>query len=203
METDRVPMGVNRGVSIIAVLAFAVLSGDLSAQSTKKTVRRPKVVEEDSSTLLTQAETAIEKKDYASAEPLLKRVIAKDPANYLAWFDLGFVNSALGKTDDSIAAYRKSVSAKPEVFESNLNLGLMLAKTGQPDAEQFLRTATKLKPSAHVEEGHARAWLSLAKVLEKAKPDEAIEAYHQASTLQPKDPEPHLSAVGCSKSKNA
>jgi tetratricopeptide (TPR) repeat protein len=194
METDRVPMGVNRGLSIIAVLAFAVLSGDLSAQSTKKTVRRPKVVEEDSSTLLTRAETAIEKKDYATAEPLLKRVIAKDPTNYLAWFDLGFVNNALGKTEDSIAAYRKSVSAKPEVFESNLNLGLMLAKTGQPDAEQFLRTATKLKPSAHVEEGQARAWLSLAKVLEKAKPDEAIEAYRQASTLQPKDPEPHLSA---------
>ena len=187
-------MGVNRGVSIIAVLAFTVLSGDLSAQSTKKTVRRPKVVQEDSSTLLTQAETAIEKKDYASAEPLLKRVTAKDPSNYLAWFDLGFVNSALGKTDDSIAAYRKSVSAKPDVFESNLNLGVMLAKTGQPDAEQFLRTATKLKPNAHVEEGQARAWLSLAKVLEKSKPDEAIEAYRQASALQPKDPEPHLSA---------
>ncbi|OLD20340.1 MAG: hypothetical protein AUI85_00985 [Acidobacteriales bacterium 13_1_40CM_3_55_5] len=194
METDRVPMGVNRGLSIVAVLALTVLSGHLSAQSTKKTVRHPKVVEADPSALLTQAETAIEKKDYASAEPLLKKVTARDPTNYLAWFDLGFVYSALGKTDDSIAAYRKSVSAKPDVFESNLNLGLMLAKTGQPDAEQFLRTATKLKPSAHVEEGQVRAWLSLGKVLEVAKPDEAIEAYRQASTLQPKDPEPHLSA---------
>jgi tetratricopeptide (TPR) repeat protein len=193
METDRVPMGVNRGLSIVAVVTLTVLSGDLSAQS-KKTVRHHKVVEEDSSTLLTQAETAIEKKDYADAEPLLKKVTAKDPTNYLAWFDLGFVYSALDRTDDSIAAYRKSVAAKPDVFESNLNLGLMLAKTGQPDAEQFLRTATKLKPSAHIEEGQARAWLSLAKVVEKAKPDEAIEAYHQASTLQPKDPEPHLSA---------
>src|ERR1700682_3113731 len=189
METDRVLMGVNRRL-LIAVLAFTVLSRDLSAQSTRKRARRPTVAEEDSSTLLTQAEAAIEKKDYPSAEPLLKRVTAKDPTNYLAWFDLGFVYSAMGKTDDSVAAYRKSVSAKPDVFESNLNLGLMLAKTGQPDAEQFLRTATKLKPSAHVEEGQARAWLSLAKVLEKAKPDEAIEAYHQAGALQPKDPEP-------------
>src|SRR2546421_6194472 len=188
-------MGANRDLSIIAVLAFTVLSGDLSAQSTKKTVRRHKVAETDSSALLTQAETAIEKKDYASAEPLLNKVTAKDPTNYLAWFDLGFVSSALGKTDASIAAYRKSVSAKPDVFESNLNLGVMLAKAGQPDAEQFLHTATKLKPSTHVEEGQARAWLSLAKVLEKkAKPDEPIEAYHQASALQPKDPEPHLSA---------
>ena len=187
-------MGANRDLSIIAVLAFTVLSGDLSAQSTKKTVRRHKVAETDSSALLTQAETAIEKKDYASAEPLLNKVTAKDPTNYLAWFDLGFVDSALGKTDASIAAYRKSVSAKPDVFESNLNLGVMLAKAGQPDAEQFLHTATKLKPNAHVQEGQARAWLSLAKVLEKAKPDEAIEAYHQASALQPKDAEPHLSA---------
>ena len=59
-------MGANRDLSIIAVLAFTVLSGDLSAQSTKKTVRRHKVAEADSSALLTQAETAIEKKDYAS-----------------------------------------------------------------------------------------------------------------------------------------
>ena len=50
--------------------------------------------------------------------------------------------------DDSIAAYRKSVAAKPDVFESNLNLGLQLAKTGQPEAEQFLRAATQLKPTA-------------------------------------------------------
>ena len=196
METDRVPMGANRSFSIAAVLAFSLASGHLSAQSTNKTTRHRKVAEADSSPAvqLTQAETAIEKKDYASAEPLLKKVTAGDPNNYLAWFDLGFVYSALGKTDDSVAAYRKSVAAKPDIFESNLSLGLILAKTGQPDAEQFLRTATKLKPSAHVEEGQARAWLSLAKVLEKTKPDEAIEAYHQASALQPKDPEPHLSA---------
>ena len=74
--------------------------------------------------------------------------------------------TALGKMDDSIAAYRKSVAAKPDVFESNLNLGLQLAKSGQPDAEQFLRAATQLKPTSHVAEGQARAWLSLAHVLE-------------------------------------
>ena len=99
-------MGANRSFSIAAVLAYSLLSGHLSAQSTNKTVRHHKVAEADSSPAvqLTQAETAIEKKDYASAEPLLKKVTAGDPNNYLAWFDLGFVYSALGKTDDSIAA---------------------------------------------------------------------------------------------------
>ncbi len=143
---------------------------------------------------LTQAEDAIQKRDYASAEPLLRKVVDQDPSNYVAWFDLGFLENAVGKVDESIAAYRKSVEAKPDVFESNLNLGLQLAKTAQPGAEKFLRDATELKPTSHVAEGQARAWVSLARVLEKTQPEEAIAAYRQASSLRPNDPEPHLAA---------
>src|SRR5580658_6900043 len=143
---------------------------------------------------LTQAEAFIQKKDYAAAEPLLKKVVAADPANYEAWFDLGFAENGMGKVDDSIAAYRKSVEAKPDVFESNLNLGLQLAKTGQPEAEQFLRAATQLKPTSHVAEGQYRAWLSLGETIEKSKPEEALAAYERAAALQPKEAEPHLSA---------
>ena len=143
---------------------------------------------------LTKAEDLILKKDYAAAEPLLRKVVDGDPSNYEAWFDLGFVENGLGKVDDSITAYRKSVAAKPDVFESNLNLGLQLAKSGQTDAEQFLRAATQLKPTSHVSEGQARAWLSLAHVLQETKPDEALAAYQHAAILQPKDPEPHLAA---------
>ena len=130
----------------------------------------------------------------SAAEPLLHKVVGDDPANYVAWFDLGFAENGLGKMDDSIAAYRKSVAAKPDVFEANLNLGLQLAKAGQPDAEQFLRAATQLKPSKHIAEGQARAWLSLAHVLEATKPGEAIAAYQEAAVLQPKDPEPYVAA---------
>ena len=116
------------------------------------------------------------------------------PPSYVAWFDLGFVENALGKVDQSIAAYRKSVAAKPDVFESNLNLGLELAKTGQPGAEEFLRAATHLQPTGHAAEGQFSAWLALAHVLEKSKPDEALADYQQAAMLQPKETEPHLSA---------
>ena len=82
----------------------------------------------------------------------------------------------------------------PAAIESNLNLGLQLAKTGAPDAEQFLRAATQQKPTSHVAEGQARAWLSLAHVVERTKPEEALAAYRQAALLQPKDAEPHLAA---------
>ena len=141
---------------------------------------------------LTKAEALNQKQDYAAAEPLLRKAVGDDPANYEAWFDLGFVENGLGKLDESIAAYRKSVASKPDVFESNLNLGLQLAKSGQPGAEQFLRAATALKPTSHVDEGRARAWLSLAHVLETTKPDDAMAAYKHAAELQPKDPEAHL-----------
>lgn len=181
---------------LIGTLAFALGVGTLFAQNSGQTVRHHKVAVEDASQPpeLTQAEAAIEKKDYSAAEPLLQKVVAGDPGNYAAWFDLGFIYNGLGRADDSIAAYRKSVAANPQVFESNLNLGLMLAKNGQPEAEQFLRAATKLKPTANVEEGQARAWLSLAHVLSPVKPDEAIQAYREAAALEPKDPEPHLAA---------
>jgi tetratricopeptide (TPR) repeat protein len=143
---------------------------------------------------LTQAEAAIEKQNYAAAEALLRKLVARDSSSYVGWFDLGFVENALGHIEESIAAYRKSVAAKPDVFETNLNLGLQLAKTGQPDAETFLRDATRLKPTSHAAEGQYRAWLALGHAIESAKPDEALSAYQQAATLQPKEAEPHLVA---------
>jgi Flp pilus assembly protein TadD len=188
------PPGWGRPGLRVAMLVMAFALGALGQAG--KTVRHHKVTVDDPSSPpeLIQAETAIEKRDFAAAEPLLKKVVAQDPDNYAAWFDLGFLYNATGKTDDSIAAYRKSVAAKPGVFESNLNLGLMLVKARQPDAEQFLRAATKLKPTAQVAEGQARAWLSLGHLLETSNPEGAIEAYKQAALLDPKDTEPHLSS---------
>jgi tetratricopeptide (TPR) repeat protein len=161
---------------------------------THTTVRHYKERIDDQPPEIAQAEDAIQKNDFTAAETLLKKAIDKDHNNYQAWFDLGFVLNRLGRADESIAAYRKSVTAKPDVFESNLNLGFMLARANNPEAEQFLRAATTLKPTAHPEEGQARAWLALAHLLENKEPEDAFQAYGKASELTPKDPEPHLSA---------
>jgi tetratricopeptide (TPR) repeat protein len=180
----------------LLTLGMCLAASFVCAQNAGKTVRHYKVPVQDKSAPpeLAQAEAAIGKQDYAAAEPLLKKVLEIDPNNYVAWFDLGFTDHALGRNDDAIAAYRKSVAARPDVFESNLNLGVLLAENHQPEAEQYLRAATTLTPTANVEEGHARAWLALAQVLEATQPDQAVEAYRQAAALRPKDPEPHLSA---------
>ncbi|HWX40094.1 MAG TPA: tetratricopeptide repeat protein [Blastocatellia bacterium] len=175
-----------------AILVIALTAAALA--QTHTTVRHYKERIDDTPPEIAQAEDAIQENDFTGAETLLKKAIDKDPKNYQAWFDLGFVLNRLGRVEDSIHAYRQSVAAKPEVFETNLNLGLMLVRFNSPEAERYLRAATGLKPTDHVEEGQARAWLALAHLLENTKPEDALAAYRKASELTPKDPEPHLSA---------
>jgi len=175
-----------------AILLIALTAA--AAAQTHTTVRHYKERIDDTPPEIAQAEDDIQKNDFTAAETLLKQAIDKDPKNYQAWFDLGFALNRLGRVEDSIHAYRQSVAAKPEVFETNLNLGLMLVRFNSPEAERYLRAATTLKPTAQPEEGQARAWLALAHLLESTKPEDALAAYRKASELTPKDPEPHLSA---------
>jgi Tfp pilus assembly protein PilF len=167
--------------------------GESSSRRGHHHVRVPLDTEESEPEALRDAEAAIDQQNYAEAETHLRKFVEEQPTSFVGWFDLGFVENALGKVDQSIDAYRKSVAAKPDVFESNLNLGLQLAKTGQPDAEKFLRAATQLKPTSHADEGEYRAWLGLAEVVAKSNPEEAVQAYRRAIELQPKEAEPHLS----------
>ncbi len=181
-------------VVLVVVLLIVLAACSVAFAQTHTTVRHYKERVDDQPPEIAQAEDAIQKNDFTGAETLLKKALDKDPNNYQAWFDLGFVLNRLGRVEESIHAYRQSVAAKPDVFESNLNLGLMLVRFNSPEAERFLRAATTLKPTAHLEEGQARAWLALAHLLESNKPDDALQAYRKASELTPKDPEPHLSA---------
>src|SRR3954467_10521636 len=182
-----------RSAFIFSFAFVVVVASAAIAQSAGKTVRHHKVEDQDpAAAMLAEAESDLDKQDYVSAEPLLKKYVEAKSDNYAAWYDLGFVYHQLGKRDDSIAAYRKSVSAKPDVFESNLNLGLALADTGDPQAQQFLMTATKLSPRSNATQGHIRAWMALGALLENTRPEEAIAAFEEAAKLDARDPEPHL-----------
>ncbi len=187
-------MDANR---IIVVLAGVVALTALSlAQTTGVTIRHHSeaVKEPAVAPLVSEAEAAIERKDYATAEQKLSAYLTSAPKDFQAWYDLGYVFNATGRQAQAIDAYRKSVAIKPDVFESNFNLGRLLASAGSPDAATFLRAATQLKPTANPQEGLERAWLTLGAVLAKAQPAEALAAFRKAAELQPGDAEPHLSA---------
>ncbi|HXZ28603.1 MAG TPA: tetratricopeptide repeat protein [Terriglobales bacterium] len=181
----------------LGLAAALAASAPAARAQSKPTVRhhREAVVENAVSPQVEQAEAAIEKGDYAAAEPLLAQAVAANPKDYRAWYDLGFVYGATGRRPQEIDAYRRAVAAKPDVFESNLALGSALLAAGDPDAATFLRAATTLKPSAHPQESLAQAWMALGHALQKQQPDEALKAFQQAAALQPKDTAPHLAAA--------
>src|ERR1051326_335295 len=89
---------------LVFLISWVALSvGSSFSQSAKGTVRHHTVEEQDpSAALLTEAELAISKQDYAQAEALLKKYLNAHPDSYSAWYDLGFVSHALGRRDDAI-----------------------------------------------------------------------------------------------------
>ncbi|MFB3815223.1 MAG: tetratricopeptide repeat protein [Terriglobales bacterium] len=181
--------------ALVSAVLLGLAPGQSSSQRRKGAVKHRVPVEDDrTASLITKAETAIEKRDFATAEPLLREAVQAGPQDFRAWFDLGFVLNATGRSAEAVEAYRKSVAANPKVFESNLNLGVVLAEAKDPEAEKYLRAATQLKPAANVNEGLKRAWLALGRVLEAKNAAGALAAFAEATKLQPNDPDPHLSA---------
>jgi Flp pilus assembly protein TadD len=189
-------MDTNRTLTWLVLAGLIAVLPPLSAQMAGQTVRHHRVEEQDPYLVpaVIQAEKAIDIRDFVSAENKLKHVVSDDDQNYRAWFDLGYVYTATKRDAEAIEAYRKSIAAKADLFESNLNLGILLGEAGSPEAETYLRAATKLKPSGFPEQGLERAWLSLAHVLENKSPEEAFAGYREAAKLRPNDPEPHLAA---------
>ena len=192
-------MDTNRTLRTLILLALASLTAvaPARAQETGQTVRHHHVEEEQDPYLvpsLIQAEKALDIRDFVTAENKLKHIASDDDTNYRAWFDLGYLYTATRRDAEAVAAYRKSIAAKPDLFESNLNLGILLGEGGSQEAETYLRAATRLKPSGSPEQGLERAWLSLGHVLESKNPEDALAAYREATKLRPSDPEPHLAA---------
>ncbi len=186
-------MATARNSRLATLLLVTVVTSGVFAQtvSTGKTVRRTRVSDDS----ITRAEAAIEKKDYATAEPLLDQAVKSNPQDFRAWYDLAFIYNATSRAQEAIDAYKKSVAAKPDVFETNLNLGLALAQAGDPSAEKYLRAATTLKPASRPNENLAAAWSALARVLRKSNPKASLDAYAKVAQLKPGDPEPHLAAA--------
>jgi Flp pilus assembly protein TadD len=194
-------MRIARYLIAVAVSALVVAATQLAVcQESKPTIRHHRVEEvvadDSSSPEVDQAEAAITKNDFAGAESLLQKAVAAKPNDYRAWSDLGYVYNATQRLPQAVDAYRKSVSAQPDIFESNLNLGLLLARQGDnAEAAKYLKAATQLKPASNPEEEQAKAWLALGHVAESSDPQQAATAYAEAARLAPANADPHLAAA--------
>ena len=166
------------------------------AQQSHTTVRHRRVETTENSPTAQQvsaAEAEITKNNLLKAESLLQNALAQSPKDFQGWYDLGFVHDALNKPAEAISDYKKSIELNPNIFESNLNLGLLLAQQGNnSEAEKYLSAATRLKPNVQSENAMTRAWMALGRVIEDRNPQQGLNAFHEAARIQPRNAAPHL-----------
>ncbi len=164
---------------------------------------------------MAEAMKLLEANQPAQAEPLFRKVIAADPADFTAHFNLAFALSAQQKDAEAIAEYRKTLELKPGIYQANLNAGMLCLRQKNPaDALEFLQAACEAKPeelrpnlfyaeallqtgdgeaaaqhyqtALNKEPNNATAQLGLARaLLRSGKPQEAVPHYQAAAAANP------------------
>jgi tetratricopeptide (TPR) repeat protein len=133
-----------------------------------------------------EAETAIGKSDWKTAETKLNLWLASHAGDSGALFDAGYVADAQNRLADAESLYRRAIDADPKSFEAHLSLGLLLARQGNSDdARPELALATSLDPGDAGPAVKARAWRALARIDQDDDAEEASNDLLEALKLSP------------------
>jgi Flp pilus assembly protein TadD len=186
------PIRANRHLAAFVLIAFLAppLPSAVPPQTPSRTPSNSQSKPQQNSTssadplapLLTQAQDALDRKDFAAAIPLLEKIAAAKPTEAMPHFELGFAYSGLNKNPEAIAEYRRAISLDPKLAPAYLNLGISLLDSDPTGAAESFRHAVDLLP------GQSRPVYLLGEALERSgKRSEAMEQYRAAATLAPKD----------------
>ncbi len=153
---------------VLLVLLAASCTGFAQSASHSRPQQVPPIASASNQELPRQvadAEAAIVKSDWKTAEPLLDAWLAAHPNDARALFDAGYVADNQNRLDDAATLYRRAVQADPHSFEARISLGLVLARQGKLDqARPELVAATTLDPGEAGPALKARAWRALAQI---------------------------------------
>jgi tetratricopeptide (TPR) repeat protein len=92
---------------------------------------------------------ALDHGDFAQAQQIFAQLVAADPKDYSALFNLAIAESALKKDSDAVGHYKQVLALKPGLYEAELNLGILEVRshTDPADAVSLLEDAAKQKPT--------------------------------------------------------
>jgi len=203
----------SKSLACCALVALLGASQNISAQSSdaaKKRVQR--VADPDSVALynlLTAAQAALGKKDYAAAAQNYQEYLAKKPDDAFSHFQLGYVFSALQRPADAKAEYEKAIALDPRMAAAYLNLGLTLLDSDPQGAIAPLQKAAELTPdqpepkyllgAAFERSGKADAAIGQYEAAERLDKDNFDIHFALARTLlvagRPRDSEPEFQAA--------
>ena len=125
---------------------------------------------------------ALQQQNFQQAEQIFSQIIAADPKDYSAFFNLAFAETALKKDDQAIEHYKQALALKPSLYPAKLNLGLLYLRDHRPaDAIPLLRDATQQKPN----EARPKRYLADS-LLATGDFIGAADLYRQALAIDPK-----------------
>jgi predicted Zn-dependent protease len=167
----------------LAVAATQGLVAQLRGQASATKPEPSSNVERSASHEVADAEAALAKSDWKTAEAKLDPYLLAHPSDARALFDAGYAADAQNRLDDAAGLYRRATQADPQSFEAHLSLGLLLARQGKrADARPELAAATKLDPGDGGPALKARAWRALAEV-DRPTPSDPGDAAEASSSL--------------------
>ena len=139
----------------------------------------------------TEANAALDARDYSKAVRLLVPLAAAHPEDAHLLYDLGSAQDALDQASPAETSYRAAVAADPKLLEAHLALGLLEARGGHLEAAR-----AELVLATETDDGdkllRARAYRTLARIDETTRPAAARDELLAALQLSPETPEDTL-----------
>jgi len=83
---------------------------------------------------------------YEAAVDAFRKAVAADASDYGAHFNLALAYGLLGRDEEGIAEYRKTLELKPGLYEAELNCGMLLLRRKDAGAGALLEAAAAQKP---------------------------------------------------------
>jgi tetratricopeptide (TPR) repeat protein len=129
--------------------------------------------------------------DLVSADALLTRSVAANPADADAWYYLGRTKYNESRFAEAADAFLRCLALEPRNVKAQDNLGLSYAGLGRTDAA-IAAYETAIAWQADATEKNPGPFLDLgALLLEQNRPREAIPHLREAAALAPQDPRAH------------
>jgi predicted Zn-dependent protease len=138
-----------------------------------------------------QAADALQKGDYATAVKALSALAEKNPGDGQVLYNLAMAQDALDHTSEAEATYRRAITAAPNLLESHLALGLLLARTGKTSEAHAELAAAAAIPNGDAAL-RARAYRAMARLDQGSNPAAASEELLNALKLSAETPDDTL-----------
>jgi Tfp pilus assembly protein PilF len=118
---------------------------------------------------------------WRNSETLFRHSITVNPANYVAWCNLGVAFGNRGETDKAEGYFATALKLNPDYARALNDLGVVLLHRSQvEDAAALVQKAVQLEPH------DASAWFNLGQIcMAQGKPDQAVTNFQTALRLQP------------------